>query len=114
MRPLHVPGCCRHAGSQGALILHGGSREGLWGLHGGHLPLLELSAVAGLAWVQRFQATCFLLTPQLQKPLCCQEREAFLAALLLKRMLITPNRSAAKTEGTAATWRHGTWLFQAD
>jgi len=46
---------------------------------------------------------CFLLTPQLQKPFSCAEREAFLAALLLKRMLITPNHPAGKTEGTAAT-----------
>lgn len=77
-------------------------------------PPLELEqATAGIS------AMCFLLTPQLQNPFpaSCKECELFLALWLVKRMIITPNGSAIKTQGTAegggeaATTRDGTQLF---
>lgn len=88
-------------------------------------PSLELDAVPALAQQQAISgilAMCFLITPQLQNPFpaSCKECELFLTLWLVKRMIITPNQSAAKTQATAegaggggaATMRNGTQLFQ--
>ena len=69
-------------------------------------PSLELDAVPALAPQQAISgilAMCFLIMPQLQNPFpaSCKECELFLALWLVKRMIITPNQSAAKTQATA-------------
>lgn len=67
---------------------------------------LELDAVPCLAQAQAISgilAMCFLITPQLQNPFpaSCKECELFFALQLAKRLIITPNQSAAKTQATA-------------
>jgi len=69
-------------------------------------PSLELDAVPALARDQAISgilAMCFLITPQLQNPFpaSCKDCELFLALCLVKRMIITPNQSAAKPQATA-------------
>lgn len=69
-------------------------------------PSLELDAVPALAQeraISGILAMCFLIMPQLQNPFpaSCKECELFLALQLEKRIIITPNQSAAKTQATA-------------